>query len=319
MLERLKRHLLYSSANRRLIRWTQHIVPPGFEGFSLYHISRFFFLALHQGQLITRASAIAFRLFLAFFPAIIVLLTLIPFIPIADFQLKLLGMFQEMLPLEVYRFIEGLLHDLLVRKHSALLSVSFVLGLYFASNSIDAILRGFSASYHVTRWHTPLRQRIISLILMFVLTVLCVVAMGLLTLSSWALSLIKHSGYAMSQLERVGFFTVKWSTTLLLMLCAISLLYYAGSPGERRFRLVTPGAILALLLVMVLSQALAFFFGSITDYNALYGSIGAILAVQLWLYFNMIVLLVGFELNTSIARARTERHARLRPADAALS
>ncbi|MBS1583364.1 MAG: YihY/virulence factor BrkB family protein [Bacteroidetes bacterium] len=319
MVKRLKRHLLYSSANRRLIRWTQQVVLPGFDGFSLYHISRFFFLALHQGQLITRASAIAFRLFLAFFPAIIVLLTLIPFIPIPDFQLKLLGTFQEMLPVEVYRFIEGLLHDLLVRKHSTLLSVSFVLGLYFASNSVDAILHGFSASYHVTRWHSPLRQRLISLALMFVLTLLCVVAMGALTLGSWALSLIKDSGYAMSLLERVVFFAVKWSVTILLMLCAISLLYYAGAPGERRFRLITPGAILALLLVLGLSQALAFFFGRITDYNALYGSIGAILAVQLWLYFNMIVLLVGFELNTSIAKARSERHARLRPADADLA
>ena len=85
------------------------------------------------------------------------------------------------------------------------------------------------------------------------------------------------------------------------------MLYNAGDPHARRFRVFTPGSILALILTLLLSQALAFFFKNITNYNALYGSLGAILAVQLWLYFNMIVLLVGYELNTSITRARVLR------------
>ena len=70
--------------------------------------------------------------------------------------------------------------------------------------------------------------------------------------------------------------------------------------------------VLALVLVTLLSRALAFVFTYVTDYNALYGSIGVILAVQLWLYFNMIVLLIGFELNTSISKARREHTDTLR-------
>jgi membrane protein len=101
----------------------------------------------------------------------------------------------------------------------------------------------------------------------------------------------------------------------MVMLCAISLLYHAGTPGKGKFLLLTPGAVLALVLVMLLSQALAFVFKNITNYNALYGSIGVIIAVQLWLYFNMIVLLIGFELNTSIAKARSEHRGSLRPVE----
>ncbi|MBL8001550.1 MAG: YihY/virulence factor BrkB family protein [Flavobacteriales bacterium] len=313
MIHRVRRKLLYSSSNRRMIRWSQRIVLPGFEGFSLYHISRFFFLALQQGQIINRASAIAFKLFLAFFPALIMLLTLIPYIPVQDFQAMLLANFRAMMPYEVYAFIEGMLHDLVVKKHSTLLSVSFITGLYLASNCMDAILDGFSASYHVTRWHSAFKQRLLSLGLLVVLTVMMVIAMALLSLSNWAISLINDSGYVLSQLEHFGLLAAKWGTTVLMMMGSISLLYNAGDPGARRFKLITPGAILAVVLSLLMSQALVFFFGRITDYNALYGSIGAILAVQLWIYFNMIVLLIGFELNASISRARVESRESLRP------
>lgn len=67
-----------------------------------------------------------------------------------------------------------------------------------------------------------------------------------------------------------------------------------------------------MLLVLLISEALAFVFSNITDYNALYGSIGAILAVQLWIYFNMIALLIGHELNAAIVKARIDHSANLK-------
>lgn len=312
MFKRFWRKILYARANRRLIAWSQRIVLPGFEGFSLYRISRFFFLALSEGQLVTRASAIAFKLFLAFFPTIILLLTLIPYIPVQDFQEKLMENFRDMLPLEVYGFIEELLHDLVVRKHSGLLSVSFLVGLYLASNSMEAIMSGFSGSYHIERFHSPVKQRLISLGLLLALTVMMVVAMALLTFSNAVIHKLPEFGIRIGDLQRFGLFAAKWGITALLMTTSISLLYNAGDPNARRFRVFTPGAILTLILTLLLSQALAFFFKNITNYNALYGSLGAILAVQLWLYFNMIVLLIGFELNTSISRARMEHRDNLR-------
>lgn len=312
MFKRLWRKILYARANRRLIGWSQRIVLPGFEGFSLYRISRFFFLALSEGRLVTRASAIAFKLFLAFFPTIILLLTLIPYIPVADFQEKLMDSFHEMLPSEVYKFIEDLLHDLVVRKHGTLLSVSFLVGIYLASNGMLAIMNGFQGSYHVTEWHSPLKERLISMGLVVAITIMMVVAMALLTFSNQVIHKLPEFGIRIGELERFGLFAAKWGITVLLMTTSISLLYNAGDPHARRFRVFTPGAILALLLTILLSQALAFFFKNITNYNALYGSLGAILAVQLWLYFNMIVLLIGFELNTSISKARREHTDTLR-------
>jgi membrane protein len=311
MIQRLKRRLLYSRANRRVISWSQRIVLPGFEGFDLYQISRFFISALAEGQLITRASAIAFKLFLAFFPAVIVLLTLIPYVPIADFQAKLLTTFQDMMPMEVFRFIESTLNDLVVKKHGALLSASFVVGVYLASNSIDAILAGFSGSANVTKWHSPFKQRLLSLGLLVALAVLMVIAIPLLTFSGVAIRALSAEGHLANAFQMYALFGIKWAISVLVVIMSVSLLYNAGDPGTRRFRLVTPGALLAVVLILVISQALAFMFSNITDYNALYGSIGAILAVQLWIYLNMIAVLVGYELNSSIARARRTRSTKL--------
>ncbi len=304
MASKLVRKILYSRPVRNTIAVLQKIVLPGFGGFSVYHVSRFFFTAVFQGNLANRAAAIAYRLFMAFFPAIIVLLTLIPFIPVPDFQVKLLGAFRTMLPGEVYHFIEDLLHDLVLRKHSALLSVSFVFGLFLASNSVNAILQGFRHSTYVRQWYKPWKQRLISLLLMLLLTILAVVATALITAGSWGTSLLHHGEDRFHFLESVGFGILRWAVSVMLMLVAISLLYHAGTPGKKRFQLFTPGAVLAIVLIFLLSRALAFVFTNVTDYNALYGSIGVIIAVQLWIYLNMLVVLIGYELNSSIAQAR---------------
>jgi membrane protein len=312
MFQRLWRKILYARANRRVIAWSQRIVLPGFDGFSLYRISRFFFLALHEGQLVTRASAISFKVFLAFFPAIIVLLTLIPYIPIPNLQEELLATFEKQMPPEVYSFIEGQLHDLLLKKHGALLSVSFLIGLYAASNSIMAILLGLGGSSNLSSRRSPMKQRLMSLGLLLMLTLLMVVTIPVLTLSNSAIVFLEHKHLIFTGLERFGLYAAKWSVSTLLVLVSIDLLYNAADPHARRFRIFSPGSFLALILILLISQGLAYFFANITDYNALYGSIGTILAVQLWLYFNMIVLLIGFELNTSISKARREHSDNLR-------
>ncbi|HRH39439.1 MAG TPA: YihY/virulence factor BrkB family protein [Flavobacteriales bacterium] len=307
----LKRKILYSHAFRRLMRWSKRVVLPGFGGFDLFQISRFFFDALAEGQIVMRASAIAFKLFVAFFPALIVLLTLIPYVPVQDFQEKLLSAFNEMMPVEVYKFIESTLHDLVVRKHGALLSVSFLIGLYVASNSINAILMGFSGSANHTKWHSPLRQRLLSLGLLVALTLLTVISIPLLTFSGTAIRWLNESGYLNTGIQLIVLFIIKWLFSVLIVMISVSLLYSAGDPHAKRFKLITPGALLAVFLILIISQVLAYMFGHVTNYNALYGSIGAILAVQLWFYLNMVAILIGYELNTSITKAHLEHRSKL--------
>ena len=311
-MKRLRRKLLFSRAHRTFIRWAKRIQPPGFEDFSLYAIGRFFFQALDKGQVETRASAISFKVFIAFFPAVIVVLTLIPYIPIPDAQERMLATFQEQMPSAVFGFIEGQLHDLLVKKHGTLLSVSFLVGLYAASNSIMAFLLGFSGSSNLSTHHSPLKQRLLSLVLLFALTVLLVIAIPVLTFSDTAIRWLEAKHIIFGSLEKFGLYAAKWGISTFLLLVIIALLYRAGDPHARKFKLFSPGALLALFLMLLISQALAYFFENVTDYNALYGSIGTILAVLFWIYLNVVALLIGFELNTSIGRARRHNSGELR-------
>jgi membrane protein len=223
------------------------------------------------------------------------------------------------MPLEVFRFIESTLHDLVVKKHGALLSASFVVGLYLSSNSIDAILAGFSESSNLEKWHSPLKQRLLSLGLLVALTVLMVIAIPVMTFGGIAIRKVEDLGLLNDAVLVWALFALKWAVSILVVITAVSLMYSAGDPHSRRFRVFTPGSLLAVVLILLISQALAFMFSNITNYNALYGSIGAILAVQLWIYFNMIGVLVGYELNMSIDRARRLRSKRLEVREAVQS
>jgi membrane protein len=322
LLERIRRRILFSRAFRKVVRWGRRIVLPGFEGFNVYEIARLYFRALLDGMLMTRAAAISFKLFVAIFPATIVMLTLIPFVPVPTAQDALLRSFHDLLPPEVYRFVESELQNLIVRPHGTLLSFSFLGGVYFASNGVDAILSGFKGSSNVTSWHSPCKQRLLSVVLLFVLTALLVVAIPVMTVSGGAIRMLKEQSFLTSTLQVAAMNVVRWTLAGALLMASVSLLYQAGDPRpagarrRRRIRLVTPGTVVAVVMIIALSQLLALFFRHFTDYNALYGSIGAILAVQLWLYANMTVVLIGHELNVSISRARHDRSQRLRLSDA---
>jgi len=168
---------------RKSIALLEGLKLPGLQGLSLWQVSRFFWEAVMKGQVATRASAISFRLFLAFFPGIIMLLTLIPYIPIPNFQENLFDSIRGFFPGDTFSLFESTLDDLINRKHSALLSVGFILVIYYASNSINAVLIGFNTSYHLDEKGNLWIMRLASIILIFVLGILMAVAMAIMGFS----------------------------------------------------------------------------------------------------------------------------------------
>lgn len=295
-----------------MIRSLDSIVLPGFKGFSIYQISRFFVRAIQQGSIITRASAISFKLFMAFFPMILLVLSIIPFIPIPELESQLLSTFAELLPTDVYSFVEETLRDL-TKKRSTLLSFTFLTVLYLASNSMNAILLGFSDSTNITQKRNALKQRLISIALIISLSLMLFIAILLITTSDAVFAYLDAEGYSFDLAQRIGVVAAKWLVVILLIGASIALLFNAGDTHSASFQLVSPGVILSTLLLIIASQGMVWIFNNISNYNALYGSIGAIIAVQIWIYVNMIILLVGFELDTSIDKAQREKETVLRP------
>ena len=290
---------------RKTITFLQHHKPPGFQGLSIWYVSQFFFEGVMKGQLATRASAISFRLFLAFFPGLIMLLTLIPYIRIDNFQENLFDSIRGFFPGDTFSLFESTLDGLINQKHSALLSIGFVLVLYYASNSINAILIGFNASYHLEEKGNPWVMRIASIILIFVLGIFMFTAVIIILFSDTAFEYLHTKGIIGDR----GYIPIlnfaKWIVSVALIYSIISTLYNVGvGQRRRRWRFFNVGATLATLVFILTSIGFAYFVNNFSNYNKLYGSLGSLMVLLIWLNFNCMIVLMGFELNTSIKKAR---------------
>ncbi len=290
---------------RKGIAFLERVKPPGMQGLSLWQISHFFVEALMKGQVATRASAISFRLFLAFFPGIILLLSLIPYIPIPNFQQTLFDSIRGFFPGDTFSLFESTLNDLINTKHSALLSLGFILVIYYASNSINAVLIGFNTSYHLDEKGNVWIMRIASIVLIFILGVLLVLAMAIMGLSGYAfnylheLGIIGDKGY----LPILNF--AKWLISVFLIYTIISTLYNVGV-GKRwkKWRFFNVGATMATFFFVLTSIGFAYFVNNFATYNKLYGSLGTLMVLLIWLNFNCMIVLMGFDLNVSIRKAK---------------
>lgn len=299
-------HLLRWKPVAFLINLSKKIILPGFDGMPLYDVARFFIEGLYEGYITSRASAISFSFFLAIFPSLIFLFTIIPFIPIADFQDSMLAMIRDLLPASAYETVRETVEDIVTRPRGDLLSIGFVLSLYFATNGINSLMEAFNSTYHAVETRTWIQQRLVSVYLVLIFSLLLVVAIGLMTFGTTLLSVLVPQWIEESRLYFGLIVALKWMIVLAMLFFAISFIFYFAPAKKRHFRFISAGSSLATLLVVITTLGFNFYVDNFSRYNILYGSISTLLIVLLWIYFNAISLLVGFELNASIYSAKNK-------------
>jgi membrane protein len=310
-------HLIYkkflgSKSVQTFISWSQKIVIPGFDGVPLFNVAEFFIKGIQRGSITNRAAALSFNTFLAIFPAIIFFFTLIPYIPIADFQDSLLDLMQEFIPQQVYITVEETLFDIVKRPRGSLLSVGFLLAMYFATNSINSLIEAFNHTYHTRDTRTAFRQRLISIALVLILSILVIIAIALITFGPVVLNWLQTHNLLTDGLTIFMLSTLKWIITLALLFFAFSFLYYIAPSGKQRFRFISAGSTVTTLLFIAASVGFNYYVNNFSKYNSLYGSIGTLIVFMMWIYFNAIIILLGFELNASISVARKSQNIRHR-------
>lgn len=283
---------------------TKKIIVPGFEKVPLYDVTVFFYNGLKKGDINTRAAALAFNNFLAIFPAIIFFFTLIPYVPIYNFQDSLLNLLADLIPKQTFEAVRGTLFDIIKRPRGGLLSLGFFLAMYFATNSVNSMIDAFNKTYYTIETRSAFRQRMVSILLVFVLAFFVVLAIGLITFGPLLLRWVEQIGLLTNwltlQLINIG----KWVIIIALLFFAFSVLYYFAPTGRHRYRFITAGSTLATILFIATSIGFNYYVNNFAKYNTLYGSIGTLIVFMLWLYFNSLIILVGWELNASISMAR---------------
>jgi membrane protein len=289
-----------------LIRWSKKTSLPGLKGIPIFNIVKFIGEELQKDALVTRANSMAFSFFLAIFPSMIFLITLLPYLPYgADFFETLESSIKEMLPGTSGEWVFDTVNDLLKNQRSGLLSFGFLLALWFSSNGMVSMMNGLSKRYaEVFDRRGMIEQRVTAIKLTFLLTFILFASMVFVILGNTILRFI-FGIIKFDLLTRMSLFAFRWVVVLMLFYTGISVIYRYGSSAKKRVPFFNSGATLATLLSVGASWGFSFYADNIGNFNSVYGSIGTIMAFMLWIQINCIILLMGFELNAGIAVIRS--------------
>jgi membrane protein len=271
---------------------------PGFEGVPIFDVVRFFIKQVQTIGMTERASSIAFNFVMAIPPAIIFLFTLIPYLPITQaFQLELYGLIKDVIPGERENAILiGFLQDFINNPRNGLLSLGFVLSLYFSSNAMMGIMRSFDKNYVGFTKRKGFHRRMVALKITGLLYLIVFSSLAILIARDVVL---KWLGIENEQLIAL-IMNLRWFVIVLLFFFCISFIYRHAPSVQKKWRLLNPGSVLATLLMLVMTIALSWWVSRFSNYNQLYGSIGTVLIIMVLIFINSLILLIGFELNVSI-------------------
>ena len=284
------------AALRRFHPWKKQEV-------NVYDVLRFFVLGLINGSVAMRSAAISFRLFLAFFPAMILLLSIIPFTPLETGEV--LKSLEMLFPVQAVELFEQTVADLINQRQGTLISVGVILLLFYASSSVNSILLSFGESPHVPGRPHWLLYRLLSVLLLFVLSILLGLAVFLIGFSGDVINWM--DAHEWINAEAIPWLTLaRWTLSFGLVYATVNILFHAGSGAMKRWGVVNVGATVATLLLVLTTWTFSWIIGQFSSYNSLYGSLGTLMLTLVWLNSSSSILLLGFELNAAVSRAQMD-------------
>jgi len=296
----IHRFLLRFGFYRRFIGWSKRFVLRGFYPLSLYSVLAFFAKEIDQLTMFNRAASLAFNFMLAFFPATIFLFTLIPYVPIKNFQGQLLSLLSTVLPYNAYMAFQNTIEDIVRHHNGKLLSIGFITALYFATNGITILMRDFNKSSLMAEKRSWLKRRLIAIALTIVISFSLLIAITVMTGGEAII------GYLKSHIDSKGHFWVviiafsRWVIVIAVFFFSISLLYRYGPANKIKWKFLNTGSIMATTLAVLTTMGFNYYINNFSSYNKVYGSIGTLIILMIWIQLNALILLIGFELNASI-------------------
>ena len=292
-----------SNIFKKLAEISDKIVLPGFQGVSLFYIAKFLVKGLQENPVTTRASSLSFHFFIALFPTIIFIFTVIPYIPIDNFQEELLLQFKILLPTEAYELTRTTIEDIISQPRGGLLSFGFITALLFATNGVNAIMQAFNESYFIEKKRNFFKQRLVAVALTIVLILVMLTTVSVYILNTFFLDYLA----SLNTSENVIIFWSTFSQFILLpamFYISTSFIYFSAPMADSKWNLFSAGSTLATIIMLAASFGFAAYVNNFGQYNKLYGSIGTLIVIMLWIYINSLILLLGFELNAVINKQR---------------
>lgn len=289
---------------RQIILFCKKINLPGFGGLSVFDLIKTYIYGIIEGTFSTRAGSIAFSFFMALFPFLLFLLNLIPYVPIDNFQEKFLLFIDGILPPQTSEFFFPIIEDISANPRGGLLSIVFILTIFLMTNGINAIFSGFEFSYHVTINRNFFKQYIVALVVSVFLALMLLVTVVIIVYSEYIIGTLKSEDFISNDVFWIS--TFRYLIFVILVYMVIAILYYYGIKEGKTIRFFSIGALVTTLLFMLTTYFFGIYIENFSNYNELYGSIGALLIMMLYIWINSNLLLLGFELNATLKTMRNQ-------------
>lgn len=295
-----------------LVRLLKKLKLPGLEGLSFYDLLELYITGIVKGALTTRASAIAFNFFTAIFPFLLFVLIIIPYIPIDDFKIEFLVFLESFLPPNTSDFFfENIFENIDNTQRGGLLSSVFILSIMLMANGVNAIFSGFENSYHEQLIRSAYKQYLYALSIALILAFLLIITIAVLGyfqiyIVQGVLHVFEDRGYNFDSSGVLWANVVKYMFFVAMVYLATATLYYFGTKEGKHSKFFSAGALFTTLLIILTSYLFGVYIENFSQYNKLYGSIGALLILLLYLWLNANILLLGYELNASLNKLRKD-------------
>lgn len=302
LLTKIRRSIITTAPVKFVIRKSKEILLPGFDGIPLFDVVNFFINQLLKTSLNERAASIAFNLLLAIPPACIFLFTLIPYLPVDGLMDELYKLIRDVLPgKDDNSAIINFLSDFTTRQRNDLLSFGLILALFFSSNAVIGIMDSFNKiNYIGFSRRNIFHERWVAIKLTMILFVIIIVSVALLVSREPVLEWLGIENKTIRSL----IFNSRWIVIVLIFFLTISFIYRYAPAVQKKWKLINPGSLVATFMMIAFTMLFSYWVVNFGNYNKLYGSLGTILILMLLIFFNSLVLLIGFELNVSITSLR---------------
>lgn len=295
--------LLSFSKVRRIISYLQEVSLPGFQKNSIYSVGKFFIASIKKEGIRLRSSSMAYSFFLAIFPSILFILTLVAFIPIEGLKMEIFSQLKLVMPKDAFTTIELTVLDILVNSRAEILSLGFLSFIYFASNGIQSMIDAFNKRYETVKKGFFLKNRLKSIGITLFLAFQLIIGACIIIYSSTLFNWLEETLGLNHQIVAFIINSIKYIVLFGIVLATISALYHFCSNVETKYKFVSPGALLSTILCLLTTFFFSFYVDNFGSYNKIYGSLGAIIGLLILIYINCSSILVGYELNASIKEA----------------
>lgn len=274
---------------------------PGFSGMPPGRFIRTLGHAFLREDFLGLAAQLAYFGILAVFPFAIFLMTVLGFLPIPGLLEEIFRILRTIMPSQAAQLFFGTLSDIVITKRGGLLAFSLGGSLLAASSGISALMNALNRAYGVAETRSWLRRKTSAIVLTIVATLMIIVATTALMFGpdfGHAVSAWFHLDQVFDLIWRL----VRWPVTLLTMSLLMAFLYWVCPAAEHRFRILTPGSVLSVVLWVAVSLGFGTYAEVLGHYNRTYGALGAGIVLLVWIYLSGLIVLGGGVVNAVIWR-----------------